>query len=251
MTLRSPWSLPRRAEAIYRTTSSSSSSWYKESTGALRINEKFAVSPHWPSQFIVDSGGSEARSTFLSTASCSWTSPPAALRRPPGLRTATISFPMMLKLVPACCLFLLGCSSMFARSPWQPNWWIPPVILCQRHLSSLPCQRQVSSSLARSSAPVAGPPSAFASSRIGSRSGVVRYAKFSGCPSASFNMQAFPLYSCPCRSRSPILFCLLTHAILKLRSCHVSFPLVTSSSPYCHHHLPQLLFGYRVCPCES
>ncbi|XP_051224184.1 uncharacterized protein [Lolium perenne] len=190
MTLRSPWSLPRRAEAIYRTTSSSSSSWYKESTGALRINEKFAVSPHWPSQFIVDSGGSEARSTFLSTASCSWTSPPAALRRPPGLRTATISFPMvsripeptfvsrfmrnqqidsrldlpppwlqMLKLVPACCLFLLGCSSMFARSPWQPNWWIPPVILCQRHLSSLPCQRQVSSSLARSSAPVAGPPS--------------------------------------------------------------------------------------------
>ncbi|XP_051188959.1 uncharacterized protein [Lolium perenne] len=28
---------------------------------------------------------------------------------------------------------------------------------------------------------------AFASSRIGSRSGAVRYAKFSGCPSASFN----------------------------------------------------------------
>nr|XP_051200498.1 uncharacterized protein LOC127314063 [Lolium perenne] len=30
-------------------------------------------------------------------------------------------------------------------------------------------------------------PQAFASSRIGSRSGVVRYDKFSGCSSASFN----------------------------------------------------------------
>nr|XP_051206567.1 uncharacterized protein LOC127321588 isoform X2 [Lolium perenne] len=30
-------------------------------------------------------------------------------------------------------------------------------------------------------------PPAFASSRIGSRSGVVRYDKFSGCPSTSFN----------------------------------------------------------------
>ena len=33
---------------------------------------------------------------------------------------------------------------------------------------------------------------AFASSRIGSRIGVVRYDKLSGCPSASFNRQAFP-----------------------------------------------------------
>nr|XP_051182422.1 uncharacterized protein LOC127296400 isoform X2 [Lolium perenne]XP_051182423.1 uncharacterized protein LOC127296400 isoform X3 [Lolium perenne] len=81
-------------------------------------------------------------------------------------------------------------------------------------------------------------------SRIGSRSGAVRYAKSSGCSSASYNRQAFPLYFCPCRSRSPILFCLLPHAILKLRSCHVSLPLVTSSSPYCHHHLLRLLFGY-------
>ena len=34
---------------------------------------------------------------------------------------------------------------------------------------------------------------AFASSRIGSRSGDVRYDKFSGCSSASFNRQAFPI----------------------------------------------------------
>nr|XP_051223069.1 uncharacterized protein LOC127341301 isoform X2 [Lolium perenne] len=35
--------------------------------------------------------------------------------------------------------------------------------------------------------PFAYAPPAFASSRIGSRSGVVRYDKFSGCSSASFN----------------------------------------------------------------
>ena len=34
------------------------------------------------------------------------------------------------------------------------------------------------------------------------------------------------------RSHSPILFCLLPYATLELRSCHVSYPLVTSSSPY-------------------
>nr|XP_051221951.1 uncharacterized serine-rich protein C215.13-like [Lolium perenne] len=72
----------------------------------------------------------------------------------------------------------------------------------------------------------------------------VRYAKSFGCSSASFNRQAFPLYSCPCRSRSPILFCLLPHAILELRSCHVSLPLVTSSSPYCHHQPPT---SYSCC----
>ena len=38
---------------------------------------------------------------------------------------------------------------------------------------------------------------AFASSQIGSRSGVVRYDKFSGCPSASFNRQAFPYTPVP------------------------------------------------------
>nr|XP_051207153.1 uncharacterized protein LOC127322781 [Lolium perenne] len=41
-------------------------------------------------------------------------------------------------------------------------------------------------------------PIAFASSWIGSRSGVVRYDEFSGCLSASFNEQAFPLYLRPC-----------------------------------------------------
>nr|XP_051185903.1 uncharacterized protein LOC127299907 [Lolium perenne] len=146
-----------------------------------------------------------------------------------------------LKLVPASHFFLFQCTSNPTRSDPQPS---DPVPTGPRPVSppacSPPSVRQ---------APVRC--SAFASSWIGSRSGVVRYDKFSGCSSTSFNRQAFPLYSCPCRSRSPILFCLLPHAILKLRSCHLSFPLVTSSSPYCHHHLLRLLFGYRVCPCES
>nr|XP_051191036.1 uncharacterized protein LOC127304385 [Lolium perenne] len=47
--------------------------------------------------------------------------------------------------------------------------------------------RPVSISLARLSAPWASSLVASASSRIGLRSGVVRYDKFSGCSSASFN----------------------------------------------------------------
>ncbi|XP_051185917.1 uncharacterized protein [Lolium perenne] len=82
-----------------------------------------------------------------------------------------------LKLVPASHFFLFQCTSNPTRSDPQPS---DPVPTGPRPVSppacSPPSVRQ---------APIRC--SAFASSRIGSRSGVVRYDKFSGCSSTSFN----------------------------------------------------------------
>ncbi|XP_051188055.1 uncharacterized protein [Lolium perenne] len=75
------------------------------------------------------------------------------------------------------------------------DWLLGPLVIGsswllfgdRNHAPAPPRQLPSQRPLVPQSANVASSPSAFASSRIGSRSGVVRYAKFSGCPSASFN----------------------------------------------------------------
>ncbi|XP_051180879.1 uncharacterized protein [Lolium perenne] len=66
----------------------------------------------------------------------------------------------------------------------QHNPFIFATLICQWGLPQILYRARINPKAASTSSPDAA---AFASSRIGSRSVVVRYNKFSGCSSASFN----------------------------------------------------------------